>query len=83
MSTLISRFHHQEQSFKPHLTLARIKEPIGKDRMTGALLNFRLDSEPITVTEVLLMRSHLSSDGARYEAISRFPLGDSGNIAAS
>jgi 2'-5' RNA ligase len=70
-------FEPESQAFKPHLTLARIKEPIGKDRMTEALLSFRLDCDPITVSEVLLMRSHLSADGARYEAIHRFSLSQS------
>jgi 2'-5' RNA ligase len=67
-------FEPEVQAFQPHLTLARIKEPSGKDRMTSALLNFRLDSAPITVTEVLLMRSHLSSSGAHYEPVHRFSL---------
>jgi len=67
-------FEKDEHPFRPHLTLARIKEPVGKDRMTDALLNFRLESEPTAVREVLLMRSHLSREGARYEAIRRFPL---------
>ncbi|HEY3294647.1 MAG TPA: RNA 2',3'-cyclic phosphodiesterase [bacterium] len=67
-------FEKEENPFRPHLTLARIKEPIGKERMTEALLNFRLESDPINVTEVLLMQSHLSKDGAQYEAIRHFPL---------
>jgi RNA 2',3'-cyclic 3'-phosphodiesterase len=69
-------FAAEEHPFRPHLTLARIKESVGKDRMTDALLNFRLESEPIIVSEVLLMQSHLSPGGARYEAIGRFPLDD-------
>jgi 2'-5' RNA ligase len=67
-------FEKEEVPFRPHLTLARIKEPIGKDRMTEALLNFRLESDPITATDVLLLRSHLSKEGAHYEAIRHFPL---------
>ncbi len=66
-------FEKEDIPFYPHLTLARIKEPIGKERMTEALLNFRLESEPITVSELLLMQSHLSRDGAHYEAIRHFP----------
>jgi 2'-5' RNA ligase len=67
-------FEPEEHPFSPHLTLARIKDPVGKERMTDALLNFKLESEPIQVTEVLLMRSHLSREGARYEAVGRFSL---------
>jgi RNA 2',3'-cyclic 3'-phosphodiesterase len=67
-------FEKEENSFKPHLTLARIKDPIGKERMTEALLSYKIESAPLTVSEILLMRSHLSPQGARYEAIRRFPL---------
>jgi 2'-5' RNA ligase len=67
-------FEKEENPFRPHLTLARIKDPMRKERMTDALLNFRLESDPISVIEVLLMRSHLSREGAHYEAIRHFPL---------
>lgn len=67
-------FPKEEHPFRPHLTLARIKDPIGKERMTEALLNYRVESEPIAVNEVLLMQSHLLPGGARYEAIRRFAL---------
>jgi len=62
-------FEPEEREFKPHLTLARIKEPRGKERMTDAVLSFRLDGEPMVVDRVSLMRSHLSSAGARYEEL--------------
>jgi 2'-5' RNA ligase len=68
-------FPAEEREFRPHLTLARIKEPIGKQRMTDALLSYSLESEPAEVRELLLIRSHLSSEGARYEAIWRCALG--------
>jgi RNA 2',3'-cyclic 3'-phosphodiesterase len=67
-------FDKEENKFQPHLTLARIKDPIGKDRMTDAVLNFKIEGAPTTVTEVLLMQSHLTSEGPHYEAIRRFPL---------
>jgi RNA 2',3'-cyclic 3'-phosphodiesterase len=70
-------FEAEEQRFHPHLTLARIKDPIGKQRMTDALLSYRLESEPITVHQILLMRSHLSSEGAHYEPIQIHALGAS------
>jgi len=69
-------FEKDDHPFRPHLTLARIKDPNGKARMTDALLSFGLESEPVTVSEVLLMRSHLSAEGARYEALRHFPLAE-------
>jgi RNA 2',3'-cyclic 3'-phosphodiesterase len=62
--------------FRPHLTLARIKDPMGKQRMTDALLDYKMESAPVMVSEILLIRSHLSSDGARYETLHRFPLAE-------
>ncbi len=67
-------FEPEQRAFNPHLTLARIKEPMGKQRMTEALLSFKIESEPMRVTETVLMRSHLSADGAWYEPLAHFPL---------
>jgi RNA 2',3'-cyclic 3'-phosphodiesterase len=68
-------FPAEEHPFRPHLTLARIKEPIGKQRMTDALLSYSLESEPADVRELLLMRSHLSGESAHYEPVRRCALG--------
>lgn len=67
-------FEREIRKFSPHLTLARIKVSMGKQRMTEALLNFKIESEPIAVTETVLMRSHLSEDGSKYEALAHFQL---------
>jgi RNA 2',3'-cyclic 3'-phosphodiesterase len=67
-------FEPDEHAFSAHLTLARVKEPTGKERITEALLNFKIESEPFTANEVLLMRSHLAREGAHYEAVAKFPL---------
>lgn len=67
-------FEPDENKFTPHLTVARIKEPIGKQRMTAALLNYKIASEPVIISEILIMRSHLKAEGARYEAVGRATL---------
>jgi len=67
-------FQQDEQPFKPHLTVARIKEPIGKKRITDAFLRFRIRSDLFQVSRISLVRSHLKSDGARYEELQAFPL---------
>jgi 2'-5' RNA ligase len=59
-------FPREKRDFTPHLTIARIKEPIGKDRITRAVLDYELESEPVQVTEVLLMQSILKPAGAEY-----------------
>jgi 2'-5' RNA ligase len=64
------------REFKPHLTLARIENLEG--RQLAGLRQFierglRLQSEWM-VTELLLMQSHLSPQGARYELLSKVSL---------
>ncbi|MBU0690514.1 RNA 2',3'-cyclic phosphodiesterase [bacterium] len=68
-------FPKEEREFRPHLTVARIKEPIGKKRITDAFLSFKMRSELFYVDHLSLMRSHLSSEGARYEELKSFTLG--------
>jgi 2'-5' RNA ligase len=70
-------FPVEDREFQPHLTLARIRDPIGKKRITGAFLKFKLSSDPFLVDRVSLIRSHLSREGAQYEEISAYPLAQS------
>jgi len=67
----------EDRPFKPHLTLARVKNLNRKliPRLEQALGSISF-SAPIDwrVKEVLLMQSHLSSQGARYEALHVAPL---------
>lgn len=65
-------FPKEERDFHPHLTVARIKDPIGKKRITDAFLSFKMRSELFQVDHMSLMRSHLSSEGARYEELQVF-----------
>jgi 2'-5' RNA ligase len=67
-------FPREDRDFTPHLTIARIKEPMGKERMTKALLDYRLETDSIEVREVLLMQSILKSTGAEYRPQARVQL---------
>ena len=65
----------EDRTFAGHLTLARVAR--------GARVDLRrLTGRPVagswTVDEVCLVESHLSSKGARYEVVGRFPLGACG-----
>jgi len=62
----------EERAFAGHLTLARVAK--------GARVDLRrLTGRPVAgswmVDHVLLVESHLSSKGADYEVVDRFPLG--------
>jgi 2'-5' RNA ligase len=62
----------ERRPYRGHLTLARLRTParVHLDELgdTG--------HAPVPVREVVLYRSDLSSSGARYTALARFPLGE-------
>ena len=64
----------EDRPFSPHLTLARIKDlPREEGKVLEGMRTIKLSPE-WRVTELLLMQSHLSSAGARYEIIHSAPL---------
>lgn len=70
-------FPHEDRPFSPHLTLARIKEPLPSD--TGRAVPELLRSTPADhgswqVHELCVMKSELSRSGARYTCLHAFPL---------
>lgn len=68
-------FEDDGKSFVPHLTIARIKEPIGKERMTQAVLAYKLSSAPFRAASVSLMESMLKQEGPVYREVQRVSLG--------
>ena len=68
-------FKREDRPFKPHLTLGRVK---GRQRL-GALQQILLEhrdftAEPFDAFEVVLYKSDLRPDGARYAPLSKAPL---------
>ncbi len=82
-------FASTNEPYHPHITLGRVRNNDGEkvrlrdlpravkerfvDAETGAAVGPA--SRVVPVREVLLMRSHLGREGARYETIASFPLG--------
>jgi 2'-5' RNA ligase len=66
-------FPGEKRAFTAHLTLARMKTPVG----VGEWPDVEIDPTPWTSRTVTLFRSHLSPKGARYEALDEIPLGGS------
>lgn len=62
------------RKFKPHVTLARLKN--GRGRKIGAFVEAYNDfaAGPFAVDGFTLFRSHLHRDGAQYEALAEYPL---------
>lgn len=64
----------ESRAYLPHITLARINAQSGA---AGKFLaeHAGLASRPFTLTHFHLYESHLGREGARYEAVERYPLG--------
>jgi 2'-5' RNA ligase len=72
-------FAKEDRRFQPHLTLARLRKPL--HAQTLAVAHERLEFEPqeIAVSELLVIRSELSSAGSNYTVVSRHALLECGD----
>ena len=63
------------RAYLPHITLARLARGAQAEAAINRFLATRigLSSEAFTVDDMLLFESHLGRNGARYEAIARYP----------
>lgn len=73
-ATVRSGFPAERRKFKPHVTLARLKNtPL--DRLSEYLeLHGGVAVPSFEVEAFTLFRSHLGDEGARYEALADYPL---------
>lgn len=67
-------FAREARQFHPHLTLARLRTREGARATARAHEELQFPPEEITVNEVLLIRSELSSQGSRYSTLSKYTL---------
>ena len=67
-------FPKEERAFRPHLTLARIRKPQGARRLADVHEGIEFKPVEFRVSELLLFRSELSSEGSKYTIISRHGL---------
>lgn len=70
-AALSKDFKPETRPFSAHLTVARSDPPLD---LTAVLDATAPSSEPFTVRELVLVRSHLRRPAPRYEALRRFPL---------
>jgi 2'-5' RNA ligase len=67
-------FKKEERPFRPHLTLARIKEPKGLDGLAEAVKkNEDYNAGSFTISGLTLFKSELRPTGAIYTKLSHFP----------
>jgi 2'-5' RNA ligase len=71
-AALSKEFKPETRPFSAHITVARSDPPL---QLPETLARTPLASEPFSVGELVLFRSHLRRPAPRYEALSRFPFG--------
>ena len=62
----------EDRRYRPHLTLARCRQPADVTELAGALEGFA--GTPWTATTILLIRSNLGNRQPRYEYLGTWPL---------
>ncbi len=70
-------FSPEQREFSPHLTLARVPQPPRAstgERIAEAIRAVRPPRADVDVSEVVLMRSTLLPEGARYDRLAGLPL---------
>ncbi len=68
-------FAKEARAFHPHLTLARLRKPQHAQTLASAHKAMEFQPADVTISELLVIRSELSSAGSKYTVISRHPLG--------
>ena len=68
-------FAKDQREFHPHLTIARLRKPRGARTLALAHEELGFESLTVGVSELLVIRSELGSQGSKYSVISRSPLG--------
>lgn len=64
------------RAFNPHLTLGRVRSPRGREKLTRLLENLPLPTfPPFPVSQLTLLRSTLTPQGAIYTPLKIIPLG--------
>lgn len=64
-------FSRAERPFRPHLTIARLRQPHGSRRLSALHQEIGFNREAINVSELAVIRSELRSEGSRHTVISR------------
>jgi 2'-5' RNA ligase len=68
-------FEREKRPFHPHLTIARLRNSEGSRRATQLHAEMTFPPQHVQVSEIVLFRSELLSEGPRHTAISRGRIG--------
>ena len=67
-------FEREPRSFHPHLTIARLRESRGSRALAEHHKQLGFDGQTLTVSELVVFRSELSSKGSKHTALARHEL---------
>ena len=69
-------FEPEQRSFKPHLTLGRVKKKINPALLSAVISEVEIDEKkPFVVSHLILYKSQLFPDGAEYTPLATVGLG--------
>ena len=68
-------FAREKRPFHPHLTIARLRRPQGSRQLAKLHGEMGFTNQQVRVSELVLFRSELLSEGSRHTAISRYRFG--------
>lgn len=67
-------FPRESRAFRPHLTVARLRNPEGVRPLASLHAATEFESRAFDARELVVMRSELGPGGSRYAVLSRHPL---------
>ncbi len=68
-------FESEQRVFHPHVTIGRVKSQHNIHGLITTMESVTLESQPVQITEVVLIKSELHSSGSVYTALQAFQLG--------
>ena len=70
----VAGYAKEQRPFHPHLTIARLRDPRVARALASAHKEIQFEPVMIPVSELVVIRSELSSAGSKYTAVSRHAL---------
>ena len=67
-------FPKEDRAYRPHLTIARLRKPEGARHLADTHLNQNFPTLEVSLKELVVFRSELSSKGSKYTPLSRHSL---------
>ncbi|HEV2837011.1 MAG TPA: RNA 2',3'-cyclic phosphodiesterase [Pyrinomonadaceae bacterium] len=70
----VAGFPKEDRAFRPHLTIARIRKPEGAKHLAQTHSGMQFTNVQLSLNDLILFRSELSSKGSKYTLVSRHRL---------